>query len=99
MTNSHPTDRSDKRSHTSIRIAGQDAKDRLMEAVTREHQLHGGGRPTPLQVAIVLHALADHTAIMYMLKHRPDPESPWPQATSVGRFFHDLGYEMEGRND
>lgn len=83
----------------SIRIAGQDAKDRLMDAVVREHQFYGGECPTPHQVAIVLHALADHTAIMQMIQHRPDPTSPWPEATSIGRYFHDLGHEMEQRND
>jgi hypothetical protein len=86
----------------SIKIAGENATARLMCQVKREAQFYlsqpmhkGEQTPTPIQVAIVLHALADHTAIMEMIKHRPDPTSPWPEATSVGRFFHDLGHELE----
>lgn len=84
------------------RVAGEYAGDRLMAAVRREAQFYlnqpmhaGNAMPTPIQVAIVLHALADHTAIMEMLEHRPDPTSPWPHATSVGRWFHDVGHELE----
>lgn len=44
---------------------------------------------------MVLHALADHTAIMQALKHRSDPTSPWPEATSVGRWLHDVGHNLE----
>lgn len=84
------------------KIAGQDAHKRLMESVAKESKfylnqpMHAGEKPpSPIQVAIVLHALADHTAIMSMLNHRPDPTSPWPHATSVGRWFHDVGHDLE----
>lgn len=85
------------------KVAGQPAEERLMDAVAREAKFYlnqpmhkGEIAPSPIQVAIVLHALADHTAIMDMLEHRPDPTSPWPHATSVGRWFHDVGHVLEG---
>lgn len=84
------------------KVGGEAAEQRLMDAVLRESQFYlrqpmhaGQHKPTPIQVAIVLHALADHTAIMSMLQHRPDPTSPWPHATSVGRWFHDVGHKLE----
>lgn len=84
-------------------ISGQPAHERLMQAVHREANFylsqpknHGNATPTPIQVAVVLHALADHTAIMSMLNHRHDETSPWPHATSVGRWFHDVGHDLEG---
>lgn len=80
----------------NIKVAGQNATDRLMGQIHQENRRIDGEPPTAMQVAMVLHALADHTAIMEMLKHRPDPTSPWPKATSVGRWFHDVGDAMEG---
>ncbi len=47
------------------------------------------------QVAVVVRALADHTMIMDALQHRPDPKSPWPQATSLGRWFHDVADQAD----
>jgi hypothetical protein len=76
-----------------IQVAGQNATDRLMGQL--DNRITGEPKPTKKQVAMVLHALADHTAIMTMLEHRPDPTSPWPQANSVGRWFHDVGHELE----
>lgn len=70
---------------------------RLMSSL--DNRITGEPKPTRKQVAMVLRALADHTAIMKMLEHRPDPTSPWPQATSVGRWFHDTGNELEVSND
>lgn len=85
-----------------IRVAGEPAVRRLMKAVDRQARFYlqqpmheRDSMPTPIQVAIVLHALADHTAIMEMLKHRPDETSPWKEATSVGRWFHDVGSQLE----
>lgn len=81
----------------TVKVAGQNATDRLMGQVkdqTRRLDLQAA--PTAYQVAMVLHALADHTAIMEALKHRPDPTSPWPEANSIGRWFHDVGDELEG---
>jgi hypothetical protein len=72
-------------------IGGIDAADRLMRQVRNETRVGSDPAPTPLQVAYVLHALADHTAIMQALEYRPPLDSPWPKATSVGRWLHDLG--------
>jgi hypothetical protein len=74
-----------------IRVSDQYAADRLMEQISYQQRRIPGATPTHMQVAMVLHALADHTAIMSALKHRPDPTSPWPEATSVGRWLHDVG--------
>ncbi len=43
--------------------------------------------PTDEQIALMFRALADHTAIMQALHFDPDPTSPWPQATSLGRWY------------
>lgn len=84
------------------KIAGQPAHERLMESVSRQAKFYlnqpmhkGETPPSAIQVAIVLHALADHTAIMQMLAYRPDSTSPWPQATSAGRWLHDVGNDLE----
>lgn len=80
-------------------VAGEPAAERLIKAVKIQYGYHlkssEGGTVNPLQSATVLHALADHTAIMAMLKHRPDPTSPWPEATCVGRWFHDVADQIE----
>lgn len=76
-----------------IEVAGESASERIMRSL--DNRRTGEPKPTKKQVAMVLHALADHTAIMEMLKHRPDETSPWKEATSVGRWFHDVGDELE----
>lgn len=74
-------------------VAGQPAADRLMAAL--DYRLSPGTqRLTRDQVAVVLHALADHTAIQAALAYRVDPSSPWPQATSMGRWYHDVGDQL-----
>lgn len=78
---------------SKIQVSGGNATDRLMQSL--DNRRTGEPKPSKLQVAMVLHALADHTAIMKMLKHRPDPTSPWPEATSIGRWFHDVADELE----
>lgn len=78
-------------------VAGEPASERLMRRL--DNRLIDTPLPSREQVALVLHALADHTAIMAMLEHRPDPTSPWPQATSVGRWFHDVGDELTKENN
>lgn len=83
----------------SIKVAGKSATHRLMGQINQQGRRLDGPLPTATQVAMVLHALADHTAIMEALKHRPDNTSPWPEATSIGRWFHDLGDEMEGYSE
>jgi len=76
-------------------VAGVPASERLMQQVNYRRRYTDTGVITPQQVAVVLHALADHTAIMTMLDHRLDETSPWPEATSIGRWFHDVGNELE----
>lgn len=76
-------------------VAGQPASHRLMQALDNR-RFNGEAKPTANQVAMVLHALADHTAQMEMIKHRPDPTSPWQEATSVGRWMHDVADDLEG---
>ena len=73
----------------------ESAGDRIMRSL--DNRITGEPKPTPKQVAMVLHALADHTVILSALEHRPDPTSPWPQATSMGRWFHDVADDLEDR--
>jgi len=75
-------------------VAGEPAGDRIMKSLDNR-RFDCAAKPNRQQVAMVLHALADHTAIMEMLKHRPDPTSPWQEATSVGRWMHDVGDTLE----
>ena len=82
-----------------IRIGDQDAHDRLRRAVDNEARMFPGvPAPTDVQVAMVLHALADHTLLMVALQHRHDEDSYWPEALSVGRFAHDLADDMVERS-
>jgi len=32
---------------------------------------------------------------MSALQHRRDDSSPWPEATSIGRWLHDVGNDLE----
>lgn len=73
-------------------VAGEPAAARLMRSL--DYRLSGAEALSEVQVAIVLHALADHTAIQAALAHRPDPTSPWPHATSMGRWFHDVADQL-----
>lgn len=75
-------------------VGDEPAADRLLRSL--DYRLHPNAhRLTRTEVAVVLHALADHTAIMAALKHRPDLSSPWPEATSVGRWLHDVADHLE----
>lgn len=75
-------------------IAGESAADRLMRSL--DYRLHPTARRlTREEVAVVMHALADHTAIEAALRFRPEPESPWPYALSVGRWFHAVGDQLD----
>jgi len=80
-----------------VRVVGESAANRIMKSL--DNRRTGALKPNRLQVAMVLHALADHTAIMSALEHRPDPTSPWPKATSIGRWFHDVGDDLEVSED
>lgn len=77
-----------------------DAWVRLRRQLLRECQWQGVQPPEPRQVAAVLHAMADHTAIMQALaRFRPEDTSFWPEATAIGRWFHALGDHIEERED
>ena len=72
--------------------------DRLMSNL--DYRLSPSTQPLdPDQVAVVLRALADHTAIMQALhwnpKGRVDEASPWPQATKLGRWLHTVADDLE----
>ena len=71
-----------------------------------DNRLTGEPKPTRLQVAMVLRAMADHTAIMEMVKYdrmgrEPQGEDPaketkwWPTETSIGRWFHAVSAQLE----
>lgn len=72
-------------------IGAVDARTRLVRAVHHEARTYSEGPPTQRQIAMVLHALADHTSIMVALDFDPPEDGHWPQATSVGRFLHHYG--------
>lgn len=64
--------------------------------------LHGDRPPTRNQVAAVLHALADHTAIVNMIERadelgadRRDLGPMWVEATGIGRYYQQLGDALE----
>lgn len=84
-------------------VAGEHPAQRLLRTQdVQRGSLRGDGPPTPLQVAAVLHGLADHTHILHMLKVadegylvNPAEELPWPGATSLGRYFHGLADYIE----
>ena len=84
-------------------VAGQPAADRIIRQVNIQHSygMHSskGGKVNPLQIATVLHALADHSALMEAVKHRPVPNSPWPEAESIGRWLHDVADDIEAHNE
>jgi hypothetical protein len=71
-------------------VAGEPAAVRLMRQL--DYRLHPDAAPiSPAQVAVVLHALADHTALMAALEYRRPDDSPWPESVSLGRWLHDAG--------
>lgn len=75
-------------------VAGEPAADRLMRSL--DYRLSPGVEPlTREQVAVVLHALADHTALVAALAHRRDESSPWPDVLSIGRWLHDVADRLE----
>lgn len=72
-----------------------DPPKRIMQTLKKQDTMYGGSKDiTEYQVACVLKALADHTLNMQMISHRPDDTSPWPEATSVGRWMHDVSDRM-----
>jgi hypothetical protein len=87
-----------------IKATGENAADRIMKAL--DNRLTGEPKPTRKQVGMVLNALADHTAIMEMcqldrLEHigsnKGQETKYWPTETSIGRWFHAVADDLEGR--
>lgn len=89
-------------------VAGQPAGERIMKHL--DNRLTQAPKPTPLQVAMVLRSMADHTAIMEMTRYdrmgkAPQGEDPtketayWPTETSIGRWFHAVADQLEDDND
>ncbi len=73
-------------------IGGVDAVHRLERAVKAEARMWPDQEPpNRAQIAMVLHALADHTAIQHAQTFSLDEDSPWPASTSIGRFLHAYG--------
>jgi hypothetical protein len=81
----------------SVRVPLGNSTERAADRIMRnlDNRILGEPYPTRKQVAMVLHALADHTAIMSALDHRPDETSPWPEATSIGRWMQDVAVDLE----
>lgn len=84
-------------------VAGELAAKRLMKALDNR-RFDGHPKPDAKQVAMVMHALADHTAIMEMTRYdrlehngsNAGKESEyWPTETSIGRWFHAVGDDLE----
>lgn len=77
-------------------VAGEAMSKRLMRSL--DYRLHPDmPRLTPEQVAVVMHALADHTAIQEALRYSVDHDGPWPFATSIGRWFHAIADQLESK--
>lgn len=74
-------------------VAGEPAADRLMRSLDyrQSPDIPRLSRP---QVAVVLHALADHAALEAARRWAPDPSLPWPTSLSIGRWLHDTGDQL-----
>lgn len=95
----------DERAYGPISIDGPDVAGRILDAAQREVRADG---ITPLQVAAVLHALADYSLQQRMvsdavadLARRPlawqDHPDPPELAHGLGRFFHGIADRIEAR--
>lgn len=83
-------------------VVGERAADRLMRSLDYRLSPPGTERLTAAQVAVVLHALADHTALeaarVYSRDYPPGsgrPDTSWPTSTSIGRWLHDTASQLE----
>lgn len=85
-------------------VAAEIWADRLYDAqkLGSDVYLHGDPKPTRNQVAAVLHAMADHTAIVNMIEEadelgadRRDLGPMWVEATGIGRYYQRLGDALE----
>lgn len=85
--------------HSSWTIDGQDPADWLMDAVGRQAWRTGEEPPSPAQVAMVLHGLAQHAPLEQArewdrLRHGRE-DHLWPTTLSIGRWLHALGDRIE----
>lgn len=63
-----------------------------------DYRLHPEARElTRDEVAVVLHALADHTALEAARTHRRPDDGHWPTSTSIGRWLHDVADQLTRR--
>jgi hypothetical protein len=81
-------------------IGGVDAADRLMGQIQHQRwRTPDTPPPNEAQVAMVLHALADHTALeaarVYDRTRDGKEDDLWPTSLSIGRWLHDLGDYIE----
>ncbi len=90
------------RSRRTPRVADRPAGERLMSALDYRLAPPGTPRLTPAQVAVVLHALADHSALeaarVYSRDHPAgsgQEDAYWPTSTSIGRWMHDVAGQLE----
>lgn len=81
----------------------ESAANRVMKQLDNR-LLDGEPKPTRKQVAMVLGALADHTAIMHMVQfdrmskwNKGQEEELWPTETSIGRWFHAVADDLSER--
>lgn len=77
--------------------AAERAADRLMRSLDYRLSPPGTERLTPVQVAVVLHALADHTALEEARTYRRvDGEQGdyWPTSRAIGRWLHDTADQL-----
>jgi hypothetical protein len=77
-------------------VAGEKAGDRLMRSL-RNGVYREVEKPSRMQVAMVLHALADHTALEAAREWRYEGDAPWPRSRSIGRWLHDTADQLEDR--
>lgn len=75
-------------------VAGQPAADRLMASITYRRRSLPLPPLLPGDVADVLHALADHSALLAALDYRPDGPGRTGYATSLGRWLHAVADDL-----
>lgn len=74
--------------------------DRVVAQAARQRWRSGEQPPTRAQVAMVLHALADHTLLetarAFNRDYRPGlVDERWPSSLSTARFFHRMADSIE----
>ncbi len=81
-----------RRMEDSYSIAGDDPLERIMLSMRSQARMYPGIElPSRMQLALAYRALADHTLLMAALEFSREAEDRfWPEATSLGRFFHAL---------